>query len=100
MSVLNEKHGFHPDVESRFDPKGMPMTIEEFTPHCLRHTYCTMLYEAGVDVLVAKQLMGHSDIKTTLGIYTHLSRKHASVNASLLDVYLDGDNESKKSDNN
>lgn len=88
MSVLNEKYGVHPDVESRFDPKGMPKTIEEFTPHCLRHTYCTMLYEAGVDVLVAKTLMGHSDVKTTLGIYTHLSQSHTTTNAQLLNQYL------------
>ena len=100
MKVLNEKHA-NPSGRSRFSPDkgGLPMMIRPFTPHCLRHTYCTMLYEAGVDVLVAKQLMGHSDVKTTLGIYTHLSRKHMSTNAALLDVYL-GDIEDETSDNN
>jgi len=88
LSVLNEKHGIHSGVKSRHDPKGMPMTIETFTPHCLRHTYCTMLYEAGVDVLVAMRLMGHSDVKTTLGIYTHLSRERTSASVTLLNDYL------------
>ena len=100
MSVLNEKYGVHPDVESRFDPKGIPMTIEGFTPHCLRHTYCTLLYEAGIDAVVAKELMGHSDIKTTLGIYTHLSHEHTTRNARLLNEYLsniDGENKADTS---
>lgn len=91
LSVLNEQHGIHPGMKSRHDPKGMPMTINSFTPHCLRHTYCTMLYEAGVDVLVAMRLMGHSDVKTTLGIYTHLSRERTSSSVSLLNSYLTGE---------
>ena len=66
------------------------MMIEPFTPHCLRHTYCTMLYEAGVDAVAAKELMGHADIKTTLGIYTHLSETHKTASAALLDAYLSG----------
>ena len=32
-----------------------------------------MLYENGIDVQVAKKLLGHSSIQTTLAIYTHLS---------------------------
>lgn len=57
--------------------------------HCLRHTYCTILYEAGVDVLTAKELMGHSDISTTMGIYTHLRQSHEQKNISKLNDYID-----------
>ena len=46
------------------------------TPHQLRHAYCTILYEVGVDELTAMQLMGHSDYETTRKIYTHLRQKH------------------------
>ncbi len=45
----------------------------EITPHYLRHNYCTLLYDSGVDVQTAKVLMGHAKIETTLNIYTHLS---------------------------
>lgn len=46
--------------------------------HDLRHTYCSLLYEAGVDVLTAQRLMGHASPEITLRIYTHLSdEKHA-----------------------
>ena len=91
ITTLNETHGFHAKGRSKHDPRGLPITIEPFTPHCLRHTYCTMLYEAGIDVLVAMRLMGHSDVKTTLGIYTHLSRERTSASVSLLNTYLQDD---------
>ena len=55
----------------------------------LRHTFCTMLYFAGVDVLTAQQQMGHSDAKTTLGIYTHLDSIHKRKQMSKLDDYLE-----------
>ncbi|GHU78915.1 site-specific integrase [Clostridia bacterium] len=51
--------------------------------HDLRHTFCTFLYDAGVDVKTAQLLMGHTDVKTTMSIYTHLSeqRKATSLDA-------------------
>lgn len=63
------------------------VTIET-SAHCLRHTYCTILYEAGVDVLTAKELMGHSDISTTMGIYTHLREEREKKSITKLDEYL------------
>lgn len=46
---------------------------DDLSPYCYRHTYCTDLQDAGVPVTVAKELMGHSDIKMTADIYTHHS---------------------------
>lgn len=43
--------------------------------YSLRHSFCSMLYDAGVDVKTAQYLMGHSDLEVTLKIYTHLSEK-------------------------
>lgn len=44
---------------------------EDFVPYLFRHTYCTDLKKKGVDVRIAKDLMGHADIKTTANIYDH-----------------------------
>jgi site-specific recombinase XerD len=41
-------------------------------PHRLRHTYGTQLAAAGIDLLVLRELMGHSSPETTAG-YVHLS---------------------------
>lgn len=74
-AILNEKYGQFPgEVRSRFSPGGIPVTIRNITLHILRHTYATMLHAAGVDVLTAKEWLGHSDIKTTMAIYTHLDK--------------------------
>ena len=42
------------------------------TPHFFRHNYVTMLYESGVDPVVAMKIVGHSDYQTTANIYTHI----------------------------
>ena len=48
---------------------------EPFTPHDLRYTFATMLYDADVDIKTAQYLLGHSDVAVTMGIYTQLSRE-------------------------
>ncbi len=40
--------------------------------HHLRHTHTTWLKDAGVSPRVAQLQLGHSDVQTTLGIYTHV----------------------------
>lgn len=45
---------------------------EDFEPYCLRHTYCTDLCRAGIDVRTAQRLMGHANISITADIYTHV----------------------------
>lgn len=40
--------------------------------HDLRHTFASVMYEAGVDLKAISEMMGHSDIGTTSRIYTHM----------------------------
>ena len=79
MHFLNIKAGGRD--ASRSNPK--VQALEPFTAHQLRHTYATMLYDAGVDVKSAQKFLGHSDIQVTLKIYTHLSegKEQAAVDA-------------------
>lgn len=41
--------------------------------HTLRHTFATRCIEAGVDVKTLSEILGHSDVKTTLNKYVHSS---------------------------
>lgn len=91
MQALNQKYS-----DNMQTALNIPMIMPTFTPHCLRHTYCTMLYESGIDAVTAKNLMGHKDISTTLGIYTHLSREKAQTDIEKLNSFL----QSKSSDAN
>ena len=57
-------------------------------PYTMRHSFCTMLYEAGVDLKTAQYLMGHRDAKTTLMIYTHLSDKKKGLGLDIAKAYF------------
>lgn len=48
---------------------------QDLTPYNLRHTYATDLAEKGVDLKTAQYLLGHSDIRVTANIYTHVTKK-------------------------
>ena len=87
LNALNRKYG---GIDERFGaPKdAMLMTIPNITAHWLRHTYATMLYLSGVDVLTAMRQLGHADISTTLGIYTHLDDQYKARAMDKLDQYL------------
>jgi len=54
------------------------------TPHRLRHAYATMIFEAGIDVKDAQELLGHSNLSTTMDIYTHITNKRKSETAKIL----------------
>lgn len=89
---LNFKYGNRMDksgkqAQSKYNRNGIVLTIPNITAHWLRHTFATMLYLSGVDVLTAKDQLGHSDIKTTLEIYTHLDQDHKKKNISKLDEF-------------
>ena len=96
MVDLNLKYGNFDNYigntpTSKFNPNGVPIVIKTFTAHNLRHTFATMLYFAGVDILTAKEQLGHSDIKTTLSIYTHLDNQFKRKSMNKLDEYLSSD---------
>lgn len=54
-------------------------------PHDLRHSFCTMLYDADVDLKTAQKWMGHADQEMTLRVYTHLSEEKEKKASSALE---------------
>lgn len=61
--------------------------LPSITPHVLRHTFCTEMANAGMEIKNLQYLMGHADAYTTLNTYTHSSyvaaeKAHAKIAAN------------------
>lgn len=59
-----------------------PVLIRHFSVHNLRHTFCTRFCENETNIKVIQDIMGHSDISTTMNIYAEAteSKKKESFN--------------------
>lgn len=65
---------------------------EEFTKitvHGFRHTHASLLFELGATVKAVQERLGHSDIQTTMNIYTPLSKSEKEKTAKLFDDHID-----------
>lgn len=80
--------GMNPDKPANKSVTGgLKMLIETFTPHQLRHTFATNCYHADIPVEVCRDWMGHSNVQTTLNIYTHLSKEYKRNKKTRLDDF-------------
>ena len=63
-------------------------TNAKFGMHQFRHTFCTMLYNSGVDIKTAQAVLGHADVSITLSVYTHLGENQKKYSIDKLNEYI------------
>lgn len=51
-----------------------PLLLPHFSVHNLRHTFCTRMCENESNIKVIQEIMGHSDISTTMDVYNEATR--------------------------
>jgi len=57
-----------------------PVLLPKFSPHILRHTFCTRMSENKSDIKVLQDVMGHRHIKTTMDVYNEATTTQKYIN--------------------
>lgn len=85
-NILNGERPFQPGRRSDRERQRKRFSVRT---HDLRHTFCTMLYNAGIGLKEAQYIMGHADASMTMKVYTHLDTTMRQSAAERLSTYVD-----------
>lgn len=93
VNALEETQLIFPNNKNRIPSPALPNSmlfdfykrhpdLRKISAHGFRHTHATLLLEAGLNIKDVQERLEHSDIKTTLGIYSHVTeakKKETSI---------------------
>ena len=69
--------------------KNLPDDFKQISIHGFRHTHASLLFEAGASIKDVQSRLGHSDIQTTMDVYTHVSKTAKEQLANRFNNYVD-----------
>lgn len=66
-----------------FDTAMKTLGITDAHPYMMRHAFCSLCYFNGVDIKTCQALLGHSDVKMVLQVYSHFENKDKALKAAI-----------------
>lgn len=63
--------------------------LRPITIHGFRHTHASLCFEAGMTLKQVQHRLGHSDLKTTMNIYTHITKQAKDDLGEKFSSYID-----------
>lgn len=69
--------------------KKLPEDFKQISIHGFRHTHASLLFEAGASIKDVQSRLGHSDVQTTMDVYTHVSKSAKEQLANRFNDYVD-----------
>ena len=75
-SIIRITNSYNEEEREKADREGRePLLIPHFSVHNLRHTFCSRFCENETNIKVIQEIMGHSDIGTTMNVYAEVTEK-------------------------
>jgi len=89
QSNIVRRHYLYPEQLQRALKRAVAQAgiAKQVSVHTLRHSFATHLLQANTDIRTVQELLGHSDVSTTM-IYTHVLKMAAGTTASPLDKLM------------
>ena len=75
-------------IQKHFEKLAKRLEIQNKSFHTLRHTFATNALESGMDIKTLSEILGHSDVTTTLNYYVHPNEKYTKKAMEVASSYI------------
>ena len=73
------------EIEQAEKENRKPVLAEHFSPHQLRHSFCSLLCENDLNVKIIQNIMCHASVSTTMYIYCEVTESKKRTELSLIE---------------